>query len=391
MIKKSVIFFIVCTVLICAYANAQDTTIHSLLKKIAAQQISNDDFFSDGNFPSYISPRQKFSTRKKDDNIFFTSLIIYTLKDVQPLLAKEDQAIADSIIIRAKPLYKKFENRSGRNTYNFWRTDIKQEFPYGRFLQLLHKDLALPDDMDDTVLALLALNADSADAAELHNLMQHFVNSDSTKVRSVIDEYENQPAYSTWFGKRFPVVFDVSVLGNVLSFVQHYRLAFTKADSASLNIIIQTIENGYHISQPIYASPYYGKTSLILYHIARLMSISKIPELKAMKPKLISDAVTAFQQSDNPLEKIILSSAIIKWGSVPPSISLQGNDIKEKIHHNNFPFFIGNIPSYQPDFIRKLLTASDIEVFYHYCPAYNDALLLEYLLLDKKLKNDLEY
>lgn len=384
MIKRVVIFFILFSIVICAYVNAQDTAIHSLLKKIAAQQISNDAFFSDGNFPSYISPRQKFSTRKKDDNIFFTSLIIYTLKDVQPLLAKEDQAIVDSIIICAVPLYNKFENRSGRNTYNFWRTDIKQKFPYGRLLQLLHEDLSLPDDMDDTVLALLALNADSAAAAELHNLMQHFVNSDSTKVRSVIGDYENQPAYSTWFGKRFPVVFDVSVLCNVLSFVQQYQFAFTKADSASLNVIIQTIENDYHISQPIYTSPYYGKTSLILYHIARLMSISKIPQLEALKQKLISDAVTAFQQSDNPLEKMILSSAIIKWGSVPPSFNLQSAYEAEEIHHNNFPFFIGNIPSYQPNFIRKLLTASDIEVFYHYCPAYNDALLLEYLLLNKK-------
>ena len=87
------------------------------------------------------------------------------------------------------------------------------------------------------------------------------------------------------------MVFDVSVLCNVLSFVEKYNLQWTKADSASLEVIIKTIQNNYHFTEPIYASPYYGKTSIILYHIARLMSIKQIPQLEALKTKLITDAV----------------------------------------------------------------------------------------------------
>ena len=45
---------------------------------------------------------------------------------------------------------------------------------------------------------------------------------------------QDDSAYSTWFGKKFPVVFDVSVLCNVLSFIQQNNLQWTKADSASL-------------------------------------------------------------------------------------------------------------------------------------------------------------
>ena len=179
--------------------------------------------------------------------------------------------------------------------------------------------------MDDTVLSLLALDAEDSVASNVHALMQEYVNSDTNKVRSVINMYNDLPAYSTWFGKKFPVVFDVSVLCNILSFVQLYNLQWTKADSASLNVIVKTIENNYHINKPVYASPYYTKTSIILYHVARLMSIKKITELEELKVKLIKDAVNEFAHSNNLMEKIILSSAILKWGYSPPSFALTSN------------------------------------------------------------------
>ncbi|HXL57166.1 MAG TPA: hypothetical protein VN958_12960, partial [Chitinophagaceae bacterium] len=186
----------------------------------------------------------------------------------------------------------------------------------------------------------------------------------------------------TWFGKKFPVVFDVSVLCNILSFVQTYKLQLTKADSASLEVIIQTIKNNYHITQPVYASPYYGKTSIILYHIARLMSIKKIPGLEELKVKLITDAVKELAHSNNIPERIILSSAILKWGYIPPQFQLPAiDDIESKIEKNDFCFFVGNIPSYFHDRFRKYATNKNIGLFYHYCPAWNDVLLLEYLVL----------
>ena len=47
----------------------------------------------------------------------------------------------------------------------------------------------------------------------------------------------------------------------------------------------------------------------------------------------------------------------------------------------SLPFFIGNIPSYFTQHVRELFTRKGWGVFYHYCPAYNDALFLEYLTL----------
>jgi hypothetical protein len=365
---------------------AQDSVlIHYLLERITAQQVKQDDYFLQGIFPSYISNNETFSSRKKDNNIFFNGLIAYTLNDIRPYVNDRNRLVIDVILANAKQLYPKFKNQKGRNTYNFWRTDTTYDYPYAGLLKLFGKKISLPDDMDDTVLSLLALDADDSIALNVHALMQMYVNSDTNKVRSVINVYNDLPAYSTWFGKKFPVVFDVSVLCNILSFVQTYNLRWTKADSASLAVIIKTIKNNYHINEPMYASPYYTKTSIILYHIARLMSVKKIPQLEELKVKLITDAVHEFTHSDNILEKIILNTAILKWGYIPPQIQLPTTDIIEsKIEKNNFSFFVGNIPSYFQDFFRKYATKKKACLFYHYCPAYNDVLLLEFLVLKNK-------
>lgn len=366
-------------------SNAQDNLlINFLIKRIGEEQVKSDNFFLPGIYPSYIAKSEKFSSRKKDNNIFFNGLIAYTLSDIKGYVNEQNRQTIDSLLIVSKPLFTKFKNTKGRETYNFWRTDSSYDYPYSGVLKLFTKDITLPDDMDDTVLSLLALHANDSTAKAAHVLMQQFVNSDTSKVRSIIEDYSSLPAYSTWFGKKFPVVFDVSVLCNILSFVQHYNLPWTKADTASLEVIIKTIENDYHFSKAVYASPYYPKTSLILYHIARLMSAKHLPQLEALRIKLVSDAAKELVQTNNLMEKIILSSTILKLGYEPPATNIAATDIVKQIEQNDFCFFVGNVPSYFKDFSRAVATSKEIGFFYHYCPAYNNALLLEYLVLKNK-------
>ena len=119
----------------------------------------------------------------------------------------------------ARPLYAKFKNKR-RDTYNFWRTDSAFDLPFPTVFNLFSKDVTLPDDMDCTALSLLALRASDSTAKVIHTLMQGFINNRANRVRSIISLFDTLPAYSTWFGVKFPVVFDVSVLCNVLAFVQ---------------------------------------------------------------------------------------------------------------------------------------------------------------------------
>ena len=381
--KKHCLFIlIICFHIAPLISKAQDSLlINFLIKRIAEQQVQQDAFFLSGIYPSYISKNENFSTRKKDNNIFFNGLVAYTLKDIKPGMSRQNALLIDSTLNKAIPLYARFKNKE-RDTYNFWRTDSTYDYPYAGLFNPFSKKITLPDDMDDTVLSLLALTSDDSTATTIHSLMQKYVNSDSNKVRSLIAAYDTLPAYSTWFGKKFPVVFDVSVLCNVLAFVQTYSLPWTKADSASLEVIVKTIQNNYHVSKPMYASPYYPKASLILYNIARLMNIKAIPALDALKIKLVTDAAKQLLTTNNLVEKIILSNAILKWGYAPPEIPLPAiTEIEKDIEQNDFCFFVGNIPSYFKDGLKKIATEKNIGLFYHYCPAYNDALLLEYLIL----------
>jgi hypothetical protein len=369
---------LVFTIFFSGLAAAQDSlTIDYLLDRIETQQLKRNDFFMDGVFPSYISASRKFKTRKEDNTIFYNTLVVYTLKEYRDKFSAEQKIVCDSIIARSTRALPKFKNVS-RTTYNFWRTDTSVRFPYSWWLPLFRGKTTLPDDMDDTVLGLMMLNDDDSSEA-VHGLMQSYINS-KPPLKTTYRVYAYDSAYSTWFGKKVPVVFDISVLCNVLSFVQKNNLHWTGADSASLQLIVKTIQRNDIVKHPLFVSPYYGNTSIILYHLSRLMSIKPIPELEQLKQTLISIAEQRLKSSDNIFEQVILSSSLLKWDEKPPVINLSTSDVRD-IETNDLPFFIGNIPSYFKQPWKENYMALRLLMYYHYCPAWNDCLLMEYLIL----------
>ena len=373
------ILFIIILLVGAENIRAQDSlSIDYLLNKIQVHQLGQDDFFIQGVFPSYINASRKFKTKKKDNTIFYNTLITYVLKDNYNRFSAEQKNICDSIIARSKRASTYFKNKN-RNTYNFWRTDTATRFNYSWWMPLFKGNSALPDDMDDTVLGFFMNDADKDSAKTLHQFMQAYINN-HPPLKTSYKIYAYDSAYSTWFGKKFPVVFDVSVLCNILSFVQQYNLQWTKADSASLQHIITTIQRNDIVKHPAFVSPYYANTSIILYHLARLMSIQPIHELETIKPQLVQIANERLLSTNNSFEKIILNITLIKWGQSPPPLHLSKKDFKN-IEQNDLPFFIGNIPSYFKRSIKGKFTDLRLLMYNHYCPAWNDCLLLEYLLL----------
>ena len=113
------------------------------------------------------------------------------------------------------------------------------------------------------------------------------------------------------------------------------------------------------------------------------MNIKPIHELENIKPQLIQIANERLQSTNNIFEKIMLSSALIKWNQQPQQLNISTNDFKN-IEQNNLPFFIGNIPSYFNRSLKGKFIDFRLLMYNHYCPAWNDCLLLEYLLLSKK-------
>jgi hypothetical protein len=364
--------------------NAQDSVLATrLLQRIEQLQAKESSVFPKGIFPSYRTYALNKDRDKADINAFYTGLICFTLRDLKPKLSPAQCVIVDSIIARARPVYDKFKNRKGRPVYNFWPTDTLKIFPNAGWLNLFDKKQSLPDDMDDTVIFLLAQNAPDSTARKVHALMQAYTNLGQGEIRNTYRSYSDIKAYSTWFGKKMPVDFDVCVLSNILNFVQRYKLPWQAGDSASLQLIEKVISERRYMEQATYVSPHYQLSSVILYHLSRLMSVRPIPELEKYRGQLIQDTEDLLAGNRHFMEQVILQTALLRWGVQPPTqIIRTDQSLQELTEENNFTFFIANMASILPNPLKQWMAV--FGKFYYDCDAYNNLLLLENILLSRR-------
>lgn len=360
------------------YDSSKLAKIDFLLHRLDSMQVRQDAVFLTGAYPSFIHHREKFKQKKKDITIFFNILIDATLLKIRPSLPAKYQIQVDSLLVRSSRLYPRFKNER-RGSYNFWLRDSAYRFPYSWWIPLIKKDGAVPDDMDDTVLSQFVFPSDSLE--KLHQTMQYYTHVPGQKLKTTDKIYWKYGAYSTWFGEKFPVVFDAAVLSNILLFVQHYHLDWTKADSASLQLIVATIKNKDYIRRPLLISPYYGKTAILLYHYSRLMEAGPIPALDSLRPALIEQCHYILQQSDGLMEQVLAANSLAQLGQPAPDLHLPAiSQWKKQVEKADFAYFIGNIPSYLPNGLKKFFTKANALMYYHFCPAYNDLLILQYLI-----------
>jgi hypothetical protein len=113
--------------------SAQSNKIDSLLNAIVKLQSKEDSFYPAGAFPSQRGKHQL----KEDNTIFFTSSIAFTLKNNKTNLSKRNQKRVDSICIQAISNYKRYQNKTGIFTYNFWQTNPPQYFPNSHFYRII--------------------------------------------------------------------------------------------------------------------------------------------------------------------------------------------------------------------------------------------------------------
>lgn len=92
------IVFIICHQLLFAqrFDGTYDEVTDSLLAIIADYQSKGDAYFDEGVFPSY---RWYHTSNKviKDDNIFFTQIILFTLQDIESVLSEDGQDMFKNI------------------------------------------------------------------------------------------------------------------------------------------------------------------------------------------------------------------------------------------------------------------------------------------------------
>jgi hypothetical protein len=378
---QSILFLIFCALVVRGNTQSSTDTIWSyqILTKIQTLQQTNTGF-PPGIFPSTRVYAYNKNNSKNDPNVFFTGLIVHTLKKYEKLCTPFQQRMIQQIVQDGLSSVGLFKNKSGRDTYNFWRTDTPQIFPNAGWLNTFDKSQSLPDDFDDTVILLWAQEVSMERASAIHDTMQLFANTKGKTVQNTLTAFETLPAYSTWFGKKMPIDFDMAVLCNVLSFVNAYDLPWTRSDSASLQLITTAIQNNWHMRKANFIAPHYAKPAVILYHIARLLNTGKqqnMEALMALKPSLLHSTDSLLAISKDPLESVLLQSARLQFGGIAGDVqALQPFDAAV-IEQSTYPFFIANMASMLPSPLKRPLSKLAFAKFEYRCPAYNLALLWE--------------
>jgi hypothetical protein len=376
------IFLLLAVILLCfqlSFAQDKDSLIHALLLDIRSMQVKKDSFFYKGMFPTYRECGGAPHNYQPDNTVFYTAIIAFTLRNMMPYLGENDKAIAENIIKEASSCYPLYRNKHGYPYYGFWATK-DPIMPGTYYFKYLKQVFGQGEDADDTVMILMTNSSSDKDVTDLKQRLCDVANLSKQKIISTYKKYRKTPAYSTYLGSRTVPDFDFAVQCNILYFVLDKHLPFVKQDSATLHLIAEMVRNRDYIKAPVYISPYYVRPPVLIYHVVRLMRAFHIPELEKYKQQLTDDAQKEFEISTNVMDKILLSTSLMKLGvkaEQPPF-----GTIPEFEHSNQkrFVFFQARAAFSYPSPFKQIFLHWSYINYYFYCPAYYKILWLENLV-----------
>jgi hypothetical protein len=341
-----------------------------LLEALICLQTTEKSFYDVGQFPC-----QRGRYRRAEDNtIFFSSLIALTLKGIQEHIKPELTLRVDSICNYVIRNYENYQNKSGLKTYNFWKTNPPVFFPNSILLSHCSA-FHVPDDADCTSIIYLTDTSLTQHAAWLQTKFTEHANQSKLQIKNAFRAYRNFKAYSTWFGKKMPIEFDICVQANVLYFIYKNGLPLTVQDKDCLALIREQIRSGDYLKYAYYLSPSYKKKAIVLYHLSRLLEKNTIPLLEDCRETVKTDIEKELSKSTFYMDSIILSTALTRMGGHPP-VSIKTNPSDPSLE--NYVFFRANLfSSYARPSLRFISKMNLFERKF-YCKAYCLALLAEY-------------
>ena len=290
-------------------------TPETIIQRIAALQESTGLFAS-------VRRNDSIGYQRADTNVFFTACTVFTLQHLRQAVSAEARKKIDQLTQRAVAAYPVFRNKDGLATYNFWPTKPSRHFPNGYVFRHF-EHFRIPDDIDDTAMVYLTTTPTLAEQQWLKNkLSQHANGSGRYTIRNTYPDYQLLRAYSTWFGKDMGIDFDACALSNILYCIYQYDLPRNQHDIDSLTYLRSVVASGRYVSEPFRCAPHYARTSLIIYHLSRLIAAFDIPELAPIRPRLIDDAYREMETAHNRVENILLATALIRLGESPPTVPL---------------------------------------------------------------------
>lgn len=357
-------------------ASSQNNYIDSLLNVLVSFQVTHSDSnYHVGMFPSqriYLSKRKRIY---EDDNVFFTGLIVWTLKSIRENLSVKNKAIVDSISAKAINNYYRYQNKDGKPVYNFWQTNPSRHFPNSSYFSSKKKYI-IPDDLDDTSIIYLSVGLPDSLKLLLKKLISENANGQKRSIKNTFRKYKYFSAYSTWFGKSMPVDFDICVHANGLRLVLDNDFKIDKFDSATINLVRQMVVSGTYVKRPAYVSPHYQKPAIIMYHLARLVAAyPQQKDIATLKPILISDIKKQITWCKG-MDRLLLQTSLARLGEAGNErISVSEKDMEQ------YYFFVANMTSTFPNPIKGIFADCKKTNFYYRSFPYYITLLLENELL----------
>jgi len=384
--KLLCIFFILFAGMGCLPAQTDSALISALVKDIEASQVKQDGEFYRGMFEAYRECDGSPHNYQPDNNIFFTAITAFTLNKLTPHLTDEDKARTTNISKNAAAAYPYYRNPNGKPYYSFWPAN-SPILPHAFFINRLSGMLAQGDDSDDSVMILLASDNNDNDNITLKERLIQTSNLKKRKINSTFKKYRDIPAYSTYLGDNMHPDFDLAVQCNILYFNFEKKLPLVAQDSATIFLLSEILKNREYMTRPVYVSPSYVKSSVLIYHIARLMDAFDITILELYREQLIDDAVKLLSKATNIMDRIILRTALIRLGAEVPDLSINSIADFERTDQNKFVFFQARAAFAQPTPVKQIFLHFNYLNYSFYCKAYNKALWLEYLVLKNRNVN----
>jgi len=375
--KYLVIFFLFSFGRSAAQANDAEL-ISSLLRDIAAAQVSENGEFYAGSFNAYRECAGWPHNYRPDNNVFFTALTVFSLRNMVPWLGDADKRTAAGIIENAQRVFPHYQDGQGYPYYSFWPTG-KGILPHSLFVNRIGL-IDMGQDADDAVMSLMATDAPDSTCSVLKKRMMQVSNLVKKKTNSTYPRYRNIAAYSTWLGFGMKPDFDLGVHCNILYFIFLRKLPLVKQDSATIRLLGQIIKNRDYVKAPVYISPYYARRPVLMYHLARLMGRFRIPELEPYRAQLVNDMQKELDHTDALMDRLILSTSLLRLGAKPPPVVIPGITAFEKSGQQNFIFFQARAAFSYPTPFKQVFLHWSYMRYSFFCPVYNKVLWLEYLV-----------
>jgi hypothetical protein len=313
---------------------------------------------------------------RPDDTIFFPLSVLFLLRRLEKYLSSEEISQIKLVLPHVKQQLYLYKNKDTEPSYNFWKTRPSAHWPFGNFAQRF-RFFQIPDDIDDSALALSILDGQKTDFEALRNKMLRYANVNVGKNHPhTFSVFRNRKIYNTFFIKSMPSSFDFCALSNVMLLFHEAGLKAVEEDADSIFFLRQSILNRHFLDRSWAISPYYPDSAIILYHAVRARGclFSDAEQADILLP-LLQDV---FASCRRPVQKMMLASSLMKMGVKPEDVSIPDDRALD-----NFVFFVaGLFGEFHSPWIRLLDRLSFTQVKYH-CRTFSDALLFEYLILKR--------